>query len=260
MLGSNAMAAAFIVVLASGCAQSQHAARIGNWLSPQPPSFLTGPIAVLLTNTGGFSAHVVMTTERSAKVPGIVSGELLGWEGKLLFAPKYDKATEKNYRAAGLSFVWDITGSSGFILSEALQAFAPMSSDFRATNIVVEHGNLASEKVDGHLCAPGRVTLFSSDGSTAMFDVWRATDAKSFPLRIREVGRPEPRTLEFSSLRLGALRAELFRPPEGFTRYESAEGMMAELATRQANLKRRDSSVTLEDQPPGMPSRPPGGH
>ena len=51
-------------VLTTGCAHSrdaeQRAGAAGGYLPPEPPAFLSGPLAVVLTNMGGFSAHVVM--------------------------------------------------------------------------------------------------------------------------------------------------------------------------------------------------------
>lgn len=250
---------AILAGVTAGCAHRPSAIKGGDWLSPRAPSFLRGPAAVLLTNTDGFSAHIVAGT-RTPDNFEYLAGELLGRGSKLLFAPQYEKETDKSYRTAGLSFVWDVNVNGGYIMSEALQAYAPMAADFYATNSVVHPGGLARQKIDGHPCEPEQVTLYSSDGTTAVFEVWRATDEKGFPLRMSAVGVATPPRLDISKFRLGAPPAELFRPPAGFTQYESAEQMMGELATRLANLKRKEPLKETVEQSIGGMNQPPGGH
>ena len=43
--------------------------------------------------------------------------------------------------------------------------------------------------------------------------------------------------MSFSKIRLEPPTAELFAPPNDFTKYDSAEAMVAELVMRQRNLK-----------------------
>src|SRR5580704_4471994 len=77
-----------IITILAGCSHSNTSAvRAGSTrglLPPEPPSFLSGPVAVLLTNTDSFGGHIVVDSGNRMKV---VSGELLGRDGKLLFAP-----------------------------------------------------------------------------------------------------------------------------------------------------------------------------
>jgi hypothetical protein len=46
-------------------------------------------------------------------------------------------------------------------------------------------------------------------------------------------------TLTLSKVRLEAVPNDLFQPPNGFTKYDSAEVMINELSSRQLNLKQR---------------------
>jgi hypothetical protein len=248
-------------MLACGCAHSHGNSRAAEAPpSPQVPPFLNGPMAVLLTNAGGFSAHVSLQTHYGGSPQEAYSGELLGRGSHLLFQPIYVNKWEKAFRNAGLSFLWDVAEGRGYVLSEALQAYAPYSSGYRATNVLFNAGNQAPEKIEGYRCVPREATVVSSDGAVAVFEVFQAADARGLPLRISAPSGSAPLVLNLSSLRLAAPSADLFQVPGSFTKYESAEGMMSELSMRQANLKRKEPAepVESEQQPGGMPGRRPG--
>ena len=197
-------------------------------------------MAVLLTNTDGFNAHVVMETRPSSNRAASVSGELIGRGSKLFFAPDESTLGKKRHPGGGIYFIWDVTAGSGYMLSEALQGYAPISSVARVTNVVIETGaeNPAPEKVGGHPCEQEQVSVASSDGSTTPFRIWRAMDLKGFAVRINTATNSTFLSLNFASVRLEAPSGELFQPPEGFTKYASAEAMMNELMAREQNLRR----------------------
>ena len=91
-------------------------------------AFLNGPMAILLTNTSGFSCHVVMTTG-SPPIPGeTVSGNSCAGAPELLFAPDAHCPAGKRFARSGFSFIWDVAAQHGYLLSEALQGYAPISS------------------------------------------------------------------------------------------------------------------------------------
>src|SRR2546430_12553251 len=96
-------AAAFLI---TGCAHSPKEESIRSAAS-RPPSFLTGPMALLLTNgAAGFSARVVVSGQPVSDTPEFNAGELLGRGSKLLFAPDF-KGSKARVRAGGVSFLWD---------------------------------------------------------------------------------------------------------------------------------------------------------
>ena len=70
-----------VASLAAGCAHSGKNAtgRLAVEPVPQPPVFLTGPMALLLTNVGGFRARVVL--EDGAPARQLAAGELMGRGG-----------------------------------------------------------------------------------------------------------------------------------------------------------------------------------
>jgi len=246
-LGGYVVAAA---VAAAGCAHSKNKDRIGV-IPPPVPSFLNGPMAVLLTNSPGFSCHVVMTSG-SPPVPGeTVSGQLLCRGSQLLFAPDAHWLGGKRFLRAGFIFMWDVGAQQGYVLSEALQGYAPISSPVQATNVLALPAHLASESVEGHHCQRTEFEVESSDGSKAPFQVWRASDLKAAPLRIASAAPGRPVIVNLSNLRFEAPSSRLFTPPDGFTRHDSAETLMAEMAMRQENLKRKPAETPSTDfQPP----------
>jgi hypothetical protein len=241
---------------AGGCAHSGARNKGAGLIPPPVPAFLSGPMGVLLTNLPGFAAHVRLDSEHPSSTTEPFSGELLGRGPKLLFAPDFSSAATKRFRACGFSFVWDVSEQRGFLFSEALQGYAPISSQVQATNVVAGPARLASDKVDGHACEQVELTVDSRGGAPAVFRVWRATDLQGFPVRILCVGQVRPLTLYCSSIRLEAPAAKLFQPPGDFTRYESSEAMMAEMAIREENLHRKPKEKPLGEEP--MPSMHPG--
>lgn len=247
-LGGCVVAAA---LLATGCAHSRNKDRIG-LIPPPVPLFLNGPMGVLLTNTTGFSCHVVMTTGSPPIARETVSGQLLCRGSQLLFAPDAHSPAGKRFKRGQFSFIWEVEAQRGYLLSEALQGYAPISSQVRATNVLALASRSASEEVAGHRCQRTDVEVESNDGSKAPFQVWRASDLNAAPLRIATAAPGRPVMVKFSKIRLEALSSRLFVPPEGFTPHDSAETLMAEIAMRQENLKRKPT----EEQPADFQAQP----
>ena len=251
-------------VVVSGCSRSEkvelYPAPFGVIPTPQPPPFLNGPMAVLLTNVGGFSARVRLVPAVAASSDEIVSGHLLGRGSSLLFAPDSKPGEKKHPMSGGITYLWDVARNSGYILSEPMQAWAPWSSSVRFTNLTAQPGESSrAEKIEGRLCVEQEVVVVSDSGSNSRLRVWRATDASGFPLRIVTGTNLAGVALSISKLNLAPAPADVFALPSGFTRYGSVEAMMTELALRQQNL-RRPSGVEWgeRDITPSRESRPAG--
>lgn len=219
----------------------------GGAFAPLPPVFLSGPAGVLLTNAEGFSAHVVMKSESLDPQQNGTSGALLGRAGKLLFAPDPGKV-DKKYSQGGFSFIWDVATGHGTVLSEALQAYAPVTASVSPTNLITHPAGTASGSAVGQAGGAEEAIVESADGSHTIFQIMRSSDLKGFPVYINCVSNVPPFTLVFSKIRLESPPADLFVTPNGFTKYESAEAMITELVMRQHNLRRQRSGGT-----PGEP-------
>lgn len=232
-----------IVGLIAGCSSGPDPVTGGSGFTrvytPQPPLFVNGSMAVLLTNASGFSARAVLTEAAPAFQSQPVTGQLLGREGKLLFAPDPTDTEDRTSRRAGFSFLWDVKDNSGYLLCEVLQGCAPRSSSLRVTNVITRSSQAAPERVDGHPCELERVEVRMNDGGTRHFEVWRALDLQGLPVRISATNSAAPVTLTLSRIRLAAPAAEVFVVPDGFTTYSSAEALVDEVAARQLNLRRK---------------------
>jgi hypothetical protein len=244
-----------IATLAAGCARPpRNGDRAGGFeaiAAPMPPLFLCGPMALLLTNTEGFRAQVVLANDAAPEAAPLAAGELLGRSGKLLFAPAASKAVAKRARAEDSAFIWDVVENRGWVLNDPLQGYAPVSSRVYYTNVApgAISGNAAPERIAGHRCRQAEATVRASDGTATAFRVWRAEDLNGLPLRIAGAANGAPVMLTFSAIRQEQLPDEVFQPPNGFTRYESPEAMMTELALRKVNLGRKSTYQPQESEP-----------
>ena len=229
---------------------------------PQTPVFLNGPMALLLTNASGFRAHAVLEKGGSANGAEVIEGELMGGGGKLLFAPG-PSSSAKRFHTLGSAFIWDVTANCGYLLSDPLQAYAPIPGNIQFTNIATGSAmpGAAPENISGHPCQPAQATVAASDGSITGFRLWRATDLNGLPVRITRASSGPALTLTLSKIRLEAVPGDLFIPPNGFAKYDSPDRLVNELAARQQSLKRRPTYQTLDSEPGSgyenrMPNRP----
>lgn len=251
-----------LALLAAGCSHSRGAARQAAYLSiytPEPPAFLTGPATVLLTNTGGFSAHASVQTETFSQGEKVRSGELLGRGSKLFFAPQQAEPVQKHSRPGGFAFIWDVAERRGYVLSDALQGYAPFAlsaASPQATNVVLQANPAASERFAGHPTQPAEATVQMSNGSTDRFHLLRATDLNGFPVQLSAATNAVPLVLSFSKIRLESPAAGLFAPPEGFTRYDTPQAMADELFIRRHNLNRPASERIEPLENPGTGTPP----
>jgi len=250
-----------IAALAVGCAHSsKRAAQLSATAVPrvpEVPAFLNGPLALLFTNVHGFRARVALESGSSARQEAV--GELMGQGGSLVFMPALSGSATKRDPVTGCAFIWNVPTHSGYILNGPMQAYAPISAGpkpaSRTTDAATSHA--APESIDGHLCECANAVVVSSDGTTATFRLWQAADLNGLPLRVTSTSTGTPMTLTLSTARLETLPNDLFAPPHGFTKYDSAETLVRALTARQHNLTRRKTYPPDDDQPVGGPGLPP---
>jgi hypothetical protein len=207
---------------------------------PMPPFFLNGPASFLLTNATPYESRIRMQNLSANGSTELVQGELFCREGKLLFAPEPTSANEKKGRLPGVTYLWDVAQESGFVLCEALQAYAPVSTGLRFTSVVSAPEPGDPVPIDGIPCRKERATLLSSDGHESVLQVWRAPSLKNLSLKIESSATNTSWNVTLSRIRWQAPE-ELFAIPTGFSKYNSPEAMLAEFTARQFNYRRKHS-------------------
>jgi len=225
MLG--AATAALVICGCAGPDGPSKSQRLDDFL--HAPELLTSPVAVLLTNTPGFSARVNVTTQGKTK-----SGQLLGRENNLLFAQDPPTGSSKRHRYEQSSFIWNVAEGKGYVLNDPLQGYAPVSTTTKTTGAVSLVNSGLLEDVGGHHCKRVEKTVTLSDGSTAAYTVWEATDLKGFPVRIKSANGSF--TFDFSKIQLENIPAGLFLLPDGFLKFSSPESMTSELMERELRM------------------------
>ncbi len=216
-----------------------------------PPGFVAGPMALLLTNVDGFSAKVSGTVTGADGIKHTVAGDLLGRDGSVIFQPA-DKVKGRRARSeGGTFFIWSERRQEGYVLSDPLQAFAPAAAKAQPTNIVLHTSTGAEEFVNSHRCRRVEVVVECSDGSKTKGTVWEAEDARHFTARMVIAEGPGAMEIDFSMIRLELPTAQLFTPPDGFTKYASSVALMNELITRQSVFAKKDFTPIETDQPAG---------
>jgi hypothetical protein len=214
------------------------------------PEFLSGPVAVVLTNLDGWSAEVSGTTSSSPGQSRMVSGEILERNGRLIFQPSMHGKSKKARRTNGLFFIWDENKHAGYVLSDALQGYAPIKSEAGPTTQMDSGKEGMEEQIDGHPCHRSETTVTLSDGTMERLSLWRAADLKHFPVRIEAIHGPQQMTLDLTNVRLESPSQELFSPPDGFTAYASAVSMMNELITRESALSKQYQGSEFDEPKP----------
>ncbi len=247
-----------LVLVAAGCSGRHDVTRGPAFVkvyTPEPPVFLSGPAVVLLTNSPGFSARVALPPPApESGQPG--GGQIVVRGSRIIFLPDQIEAREKHIRNAGFSYIWDAASNSGYLLSEALQGYAPVNGGtLQVTNLVIGPRPGAREKVSGYTCVPATALIQLNSGANATYDILRAPDLKDLPLRITSAGNTAPLSLTLSKVRMESPQADLFEPPASFTKYASPEVMVDELAMRQNSLRRRPTPPPSELPPPQVQPR-----
>lgn len=233
-----------LALLAAGCSHSGDTEDRGRAFTPVftplPPPFLTGPMAALLTNRSGYAAQLDAQTEAVSERERSVSGQLLCRGSKLFFAPESSGGSKQKARGGTFNFIWDVANNSGYVLSEALQGYAPVSAQTVVTNVVQGAEADSARQVQGHVCQQQRVTFELSNGFTNEYEVLRAKDLKGFPVELISVQGSNPLVITLSQIRFETPPENLFSPPDSFAKYDSPEAMVDELAMRQRLLRRRN--------------------
>jgi len=224
-----------VALLAGSCAnEPKRTSWEGAERLTQPPLFFTGPAAVLLAHPGGYMAHLTIVFAPDTH-PRSVAGQLVARDARFFFTPA--PLSEGPVRAGQFSFIWDAISNTGYILSEALQGYAPIHSAAGFTKLPVEGSPITLERVEGHPVTRATSVVEDGNGKPSRLDVSRARDLDEVAIRIGSLEASQPYTITLSQVRLERPSEKIFLPPEGFTAYANEEAMLNELSARQGDLR-----------------------
>jgi hypothetical protein len=256
LAGFNVTRVAYILsgLLIAGCAHHSEFSGAEQRVLATPPVFLTGPMALLLTNANSYNAQIMFQTQTAWGSTQAVRGDLTSAGSKLAFQPELPQASRKN--APGkMVFVWDTAQNSGYALNDALQGYAPYSGNARFTNVVANKQDSMFERITGHECQQETEVVFGDDGSTNLLQAWRAADMRGFPMRVTAGSNARAGVLTITKIQFGR-PAEFLMSQEGYTKYESPDAMVTELVARQHNFSRKEGATF--GYPANIPQSRPG--
>jgi hypothetical protein len=240
----------------SGCSSSgvnPHdpvAARGGvSVVLPQVIVVTTGPVALLATNGGAYSAEFTLTFDNAGGPPLKLSGVMLVAGGKV--RAEYARVNGKPLPGGAIDVIWDAAAHQGWVLSEALQACARVNDAVHCTNVVTEALAGAAGPTDGHPVDQTKATLQCADGHIITLQVSRALDLGGAPLRMQLVSQTDAFGLVLTRVQAAKLPDDLFLPPEDFEKFANAGALVDELAYRQHEV----NSGTRGVAPAGAGSR-----
>jgi hypothetical protein len=257
---TSALEFALAAVLFAGCASEQRKeAAMAHMGDETPPAFLTGPASAVLAGFDGFSADVVAASP-SSPAAWLATGQVIERQGRLIFQPTTTANIKKGKIVrGGMYFIWDNAAHKGFVVSEALQGFAPITPPRQVASVAPESNQPAPEQVNGHPCHRLEKKVVFSDGSTAKLTEWQADDLNRFPVRLRTESGGREETVDFSGVRFDVPSPELFAPPGDFTQYASPAALISELIIRESTFRTGPIGQTNQGLPANW--REPGlGH
>lgn len=249
-----------LTLWAAGCAHNSPRYDFGGsgagTLVPKMTAVTMWPLAVLLTNDSAFESEITLTLGK-AEPPLMLSGQLLVRGGKLRLEGTFEKAGRKPKGMGDFGVIWDEAARRGYVFSEALQGYAPITAAVRCTNVATQVMTETTERIEEHPTDRAKVTVTGSDGQTITVEETRAQDLGKLPLRIDLISGPQPFAMVLSKVVPIVPAEELFSPPDGFTKYTNQTAMLDELWARQHSTSgarhEHSSGVDSDETTPRKP-------
>lgn len=232
-LALTALAGMFVL---AGCASAHRDEALATnravLAAPAVVSVLTGPESVLLTNLDELTARATFTLNDAPDGPSSVSGDLLVSHGKIAF--RSDRVGKQI--TGQFEVVWDTTAAAGWVISEDLQGFAPISTTNRFQILQREVDPASGAMQADHPVQTAIVTLYCPAGPMIRRRVWQAADLNSLALRIETADSSASPALSLQSVRPQAPTTTLFHSPDDLTKYPDVTALLNELLARQHSV------------------------
>jgi hypothetical protein len=237
----SALAFSVVLMLVAGCTSHHHRGpepSVDDGIAAaEPPGFLIGPASIVLTNANPYSgrASIYLGSNLTAG-PGDLSGNLMQQDGVLLYVPTGGEGQQRTGWEGSFRFLWDVSHNRGYVLSEVLQAYAPISGTNQYHAVPSQTASSETprtETINGQSCQVHEVSITSSSGEAFGFRTWHSTELDGQLVQVSSLVGPNPFTLRLSDIKQDAMAPELFSPPEDFVRYKTGEAMVREIVHRQ---------------------------
>lgn len=221
-----------------GCRTSHHDefAVGAEALLPKVAAVTTGPLPAVLLNGSVFESEFTMTLDGNDEHPLTLSGQLLVGGAKLRLEVASSKANGKPGHTGDFGVIWDVAAQQGYVFSETLQGYAPITAGVRFTNLLTQLAPEKAGRIEGHPVDSANATVSGSNGQTVRVHLARAQDLGNLPLKMTSVDSPYVFALVLSKIQLVTPAADLFLPPDGFTIYASEAAMLNELTAREQGM------------------------
>jgi hypothetical protein len=228
----------FFAAWTCGCAHSHHPSAYdqggaADYL-PRLTALTTGPLASLWPAAGVFGADFTLTLEHAVGPPTKLSGRLFALNGRLRLEAVSDQSHGRHSEAYVV--IWNGVTHRGWLVSEALQGYAPVTESLQFTNRLTRVQSGPGARMEDHPVDLASVTLLGANGQNVTLKVTAARDLGGLPLRLEGLNGPGSFTLALSHLQPVRPAVEGFLAPDGYTRFASAAVLVDELAARQQNV------------------------
>jgi hypothetical protein len=225
-----------LLLILAGCSTGHHHQKAD--LDPaeglkaaEPPAFLRGPSAMLLTNADDFTARVTVSQPNGSAE--VLTGTLFQKEGQLLFVPSTETAPARSGWVGTFRFLCSPSENKGWVISERLRGYAAWTSGVRYTGSTPV-GALTTEQIEGQTCLVQDVRITGTDDQAVQARVWRPQDAPGPPIRITfaESSTTPGLAVQLADINPDPLTPELFTPPPEDVRFDSTAAMVRELTRK----------------------------
>jgi len=225
--------AAAILAGTGGCAHT-HGERARNpeaQILPNLTAIITGPAALLLTNTSGFQSEYRLSFDDHGKAPAKPLGRLFVRGAKI----EVTLGNSKGGPGSGGAFtvVWDAAAGQGYVSSEALQGYAPLGGVVGFSNFVRQAAGGSPQPLDGRLAEKVIATATSTNGERLSWELASDLEHGHLALELHSQQGAPSFTLTLTKVQSSVPPEEIFLRAFEFKKYASEEALLTELELRE---------------------------
>ena len=245
----------------AGCAHTreERARNDAMRILPKITAVITGPAALLLTNTPGFQSEYQLSFDDHGKASTKPLGLLFVRGAKI--AVTLGDAHGKAGSGGAFAVVWDAVAAQGYVSSEALQGYARLGGAAGCSNVVTQTEAGGPQHLDGRLVEKVMAIATSTNGERLSWELTSDVEHGRFPMQIRSLQGAPNFTLTLTKTQASVPPEEIFSRPVEFTKYASEAALLSELETREQEYRGQGIGRSFNggDHPgPGGPGGP--GH